>query len=68
MNRPQDALLHCLKLTAPDMVLVDEERIELFSSMQPDLGGLNMYCWSDTSQSAQDSAIQVCDLLQPILK
>jgi hypothetical protein len=54
---PQDALLHCLKLTKPDMVLVDEERVELFAEMSKDLGGIKMYCWSELRGSRAGSSI-----------
>lgn len=41
------------------MILVDEERVELFASMQSDLGEMEMYCWSDTA-SSKHSFIKVC--------
>jgi hypothetical protein len=59
---PQDALLHCLKLTRPDMVLVDEERVELFAEMSKDLGGMEMYCWSELRYSGAGSPIKVGSL------
>lgn len=32
------------------MILVDDERIELFSAMKSDLAGMEIYCWSDVKQ------------------
>ena len=50
-NRPDDALLHCLKLTSPAMVLMDEERVEQFSNLQSSLPDTQMYCWSELPRS-----------------
>jgi len=58
-RRPQDALSHCLKLTKPDMVLVDEERVELFTSMSKDLEEPNVYCWSELGGTRGGSSIKV---------
>jgi len=47
--------LHCLVLTKPDMVLVDEERVELFSTMKRDLAGSQVYCWSAVNPTKRGS-------------
>lgn len=46
-RRPDDALLHCLKLTSPVMVLMDEERVDQFSNLRKSLIQTGMYCWSE---------------------
>ena len=56
--RPDDALLHCLKLTNPTMVLVDEERVEQFTRLQESLHDTRMYCWSELPSTKSDG-IQV---------
>ena len=36
------------------MILVDEERVELFSAMMSDLAGSKIYCWSELKQAGGD--------------
>ena len=51
--------MHCLKLTKPDMVLVDEERVELFTSISKDLEEPKIYCWSELEGIRGGSSIKV---------
>jgi len=36
------------------MILVDEERVELFSAMKGDLPGSKIYCWSQVKVDGGD--------------
>jgi hypothetical protein len=36
------------------MILVDEERVELFSAMKGDLPGSKVYCWSEVKVDGGD--------------
>jgi hypothetical protein len=43
------------------MILVDEERVELFSAMKGDLAGSKIYCWSVLKQNAGDIKVSRTD-------
>jgi hypothetical protein len=36
------------------MILVDEERVDLFTAMKGDLGESKIYCWSELKQAGGD--------------
>jgi len=36
------------------MILIDEERVELFSAMMGDLFESKIYCWSELNESGGD--------------
>lgn len=46
-SRPEGALLHCLKLTEPELVLFDDERADLFASLATSLKDTSFFCWSE---------------------